>query len=203
VKLLIADDDTLFRMMLRQMFCEEYELEIVENGNDALAALQREDSSQLAILDWVMPGLSGPQVCREIRALGRTQRPYLLLVTSKNNRAEEIAGFEAGADDYVVKPFQPEELRARLKVGRRVIELQNALEEQVAATRSTLEINQLLRKVVPPCSYCQKSEECLLLAPAMTNFSVVAQGRAFCPQWVPEEHESVGLPEMNLGDTRV
>src|SRR6478752_453634 len=123
-------------MMLRQMFCEEYELEIVENGNDALAALQREASSQLAILDWVMPGLSGPQVCREVRALGRAQRPYLLLVTSKNNRAEEIAGLEAGADDYVVKPFQPEELHARLKVGRRVIELQNALEEQVTATRS-------------------------------------------------------------------
>jgi sigma-B regulation protein RsbU (phosphoserine phosphatase) len=203
VKLLIADDDTLFRMMLRQMLCEEYELEIVENGDNALAALQREDSPQLAILDWVMPGLSGPQVCREVRTLARAQRPYLLLVTSKNNRAEEIAGLEAGADDYVVKPFQPEELHARLKVGRRVIELQNALEEQVAATRSALETNRLLRKVVPPCSYCQAAEECLLIAPSMADFSANGQGRAFCPQWIPEGDDSAILPQLILGDTRV
>ena len=202
MKLLIADDDTLFRMMLRQMFCEEYELEIVENGDDAMRALQREDSPQMAILDWVMPGLSGPQVCRGVRALRQLQRPYLLLVTSKNNRAEEIAGFEAGADDYVVKPFQAEELRARVKVGRRVIELQNALEEQVGTTRSAWETNQLLRKVVLPCSCCEKAQECLSLAPAITSFSATGQGRAFCPQWVPQGEQSARSPQAN-GDRRV
>jgi DNA-binding response OmpR family regulator len=199
VKLLIADDDTLFRMMLRDMLCEQFELEVVENGNDAWTALQKENAAHMAILDWVMPGLSGPQVCRKVRERGTVPRIYLMLITSKNSRAEEIAGFEAGADDWVSKPFHPEELAARLRVGRRVVELQNALEDQVASTRSALEANQLLRKLVPPCSYCEKAEECLLLVPSIDS-AITGSSRAFCPHWALKGEATVLDPQGSLRD---
>ena len=155
MKLLIADDDTLFRMLLRQTLASDYELEIVDNGDAASSALQRDDAPQLAILDWIMPGLSGPQVCRNVRSRCKSPGPYLLLFIARNNVAEMIAGLQAGADDYVTKPFNPEELRARVHVGRRIVELQSSLESQIAATRNALTANELLQKTVLPCNLCQ------------------------------------------------
>jgi DNA-binding response OmpR family regulator len=100
----------------------------VEDGATALALLQQEDGPPLAILDWVMPRMTGIDVCRELRAQPRTAGIYIILLTVRNDAADIVAGIRAGADDYVTKPVRSEELRARVQLGRRIVELQKKLE---------------------------------------------------------------------------
>ena len=127
---LIADDDPVSRRALQATLAGwGYDVEVVNDGQQALEALLREDAPRLAVLDWMMPGLDGPEVCRTVRA--RSQGPYswLLLLTSRKKGSDLIAGLEAGADDYIKKPFDPGELKARLRVGERILALQVQLLE--------------------------------------------------------------------------
>ncbi len=100
---------------------------MVADGEDAWAALKGDDAPEIAILDWEMPGLDGAEVCRRVRALGRERYTYLLLLTSRDGRQDMVQGLEAGADDYLIKPFDPAELKARLNTGRRILRLQAEL----------------------------------------------------------------------------
>jgi two-component system, cell cycle response regulator len=128
VKALVAEDEPLFRKILQELLSPEFELTVVEDGATALALLQQEDGPALAILDWVMPRMTGIDVCRELRAQPRTAGIYVILLTVRNDAADIVAGLRAGADDYVTKPVQCEELRARVQLGRRIVELQKRLE---------------------------------------------------------------------------
>jgi DNA-binding response OmpR family regulator len=132
MKLLIAEDDDFFQKILRQVLGTDHEIIMTNNGDEAWAVLQRSDAPQLAILDWVMPGLSGPQICRNVRASPALSSTYLIILTGKNNEADIVSGLRSGADDYIAKPPLPAELRARVRVGERVLELQAALEAQSA-----------------------------------------------------------------------
>jgi DNA-binding response OmpR family regulator len=123
VKVLIAEDEPLFRKILSQLLCPEFELTVTEDGTTALARLQEEDGPVLAILDWVMPGLTGIDVCRELRARRQTAGMYLILLTARNSAADIVAGLRAGANDYLTKPVQAEELRARVQLGCRIMVL--------------------------------------------------------------------------------
>ncbi|HWQ35930.1 MAG TPA: diguanylate cyclase [Blastocatellia bacterium] len=128
MKILIAEDNHVSACLLeRALSAWGYEVTIARSGTEAWAALSREDGPKMAILDWVMPGMDGIEVCREVRKLAREPYPYLLLLTSKEDEADVVAGLEAGADDFVTKPFRPLELRARLGTGRRLLRLQDAL----------------------------------------------------------------------------
>jgi two-component system, cell cycle response regulator len=144
VKVLIAEDEPLFRKLLRQLLSPEFELTVAEDGVTALAYLREEDGPVLAILDWVMPGMTGLEVCRELRAQRRTAGIYVLLLTARNSAADIVAGLRAGADDYVTKPVQAEELRARVQLGCRIIELRNALKTEVGALAVALAREKLL-----------------------------------------------------------
>ncbi len=132
MKLLVAEDDDFFQKILQQILGAEHEIIIAHDGDEAWALLQRPDAPRLVILDWVMPGLSGPQVCRKVRACSALASMYLIILTAKNNEADIVSGLRAGADDYITKPPLPAELRARVRVGQRIVELQTALEEQSA-----------------------------------------------------------------------
>jgi len=145
VKLLIAEDDEFFRRLLQQVLKPEFDLCVARDGQEAWSVMQSLGEPLLAIVDWVMPGMSGPQLCREARALPHTAGTYLILLTAKNSTADIIAGLGSGADDYVTKPFQPEELRARVRIGRRVLELQSELAEQRAALHEVQMREQMLR----------------------------------------------------------
>ena len=146
MKVLIAEDEPLFRKLLSQLLSFEFELTIVEDGTTALARLREENGPVLAILDWVMPGMTGLEVCRQLRAHRRTAGIYVILLTSRNSAADILAGLRAGADDYVTKPIQVEELRARVQLGCRIIELRAALKTEMGALAVALAREKLLLK---------------------------------------------------------
>ena len=130
MKILIADDDVTSRRVLTGVL-KKYGHEVVAtvDGAEAWEVMQRPDAPRLAILDWMMPGFAGVDVCRRIRALQSDQPPYIIILTSRDEKSDIVAGLEAGADDYVAKPFDAGELRARVDVGRRLVELQASLME--------------------------------------------------------------------------
>ena len=138
MKILIAEDDALFRKALQQLLSPEFEIIAVDDGPTAITALREENRPRLAILDWVMPGLTGPQMCRELRADPATANIYLILLTARNSAADIVSGLRAGADDYVTKPFQAEELRARVRLGRRILEMQGLVAVKSAALEDAL-----------------------------------------------------------------
>src|SRR5450631_3632229 len=130
MRILIADDEPVSRRMLERIL-ERAGYEVLSVGDDRVAAEQicLEDGPRLALLDWMMPGLDGPCVCREVRR--RRTHPYvhIILLTSKAAKADIVEGLESGADDYLVKPFDPEELKARLRTGLRILQLEDSLVE--------------------------------------------------------------------------
>lgn len=137
MRVLIADDQALDRSVLRLALQKwDYEVVEAENGTEALRILTDDDAPSLAILDWMMPGLSGPEVCEQIREEHRQRYVYILLLTSKDDKEDVVQGLTAGADDYIVKPVDMHELQVRLRAGRRIIELQ----EELIATREELRI---------------------------------------------------------------
>jgi diguanylate cyclase (GGDEF)-like protein len=137
VNILVADDDAVSRRLLEATLKKwGYDVVVTDDGDKAWEVLQGEDAPQLAILDWVMPGLDGPEICREVRNLGDQRYVYLLLLTAKSGKEDLVKGMEAGADDFLTKPFDAQELRARLRAGIRILELQERL--RVEATHDSL-----------------------------------------------------------------
>src|ERR1700733_3071198 len=130
MKILIADDKAISRRLLEKTLEREgYEVIAVDNGVLALQQLSLPDGPRLALLDWMMPELDGPGVCLEIRK--QIERPYvhIVLVTSRGLKEDVVTGLEAGADDYLTKPWDPAELTARLRVGQRILQLEDRLVE--------------------------------------------------------------------------
>jgi len=135
MKILLADDEPIARTMLEHWLAGwGYQVIAVRDGEAALNALAADPELRLAILDWVMPKCDGIEVCRRIRAGSAEPYVYVVLLTAKDDKADIIQGLDAGADDYLVKPCNPLELKVRLRAGRRVIDLQ----EQLVAARETL-----------------------------------------------------------------
>jgi diguanylate cyclase (GGDEF)-like protein len=125
---LVAEDDPIFRTILKRWLeTWGYAVTVAEDGEQAWKVLQQEAQPELLILDWVMPGVDGAELCHRIRAQQRTPYQYILLVTAKDNTEDVVAGLDAGADDYLTKPFERNELRARLRVGKRILTLQDGL----------------------------------------------------------------------------
>jgi two-component system cell cycle response regulator len=127
-KILIADDDPVSLLVLQNLLLKwDYDITVVTNGEDAFRILSEIDAPRLAVLDWMMPGMEGVEICRRIRE--RTDRPYIytLLLTGRSEKEELLHALELGADDYLTKPVDAQELRARLHVGHRILKLQDNL----------------------------------------------------------------------------
>jgi len=157
MRLLIAEDDVFFQKLLQQILSPDHEVVVACDGNEAWEKLQSPDAPQLAILDWVMPGLSGPQVCRRVRACAALSSMYLIILTAKNNEADIVSGLRAGADDYITKPPIPAELRARVRVGERILALQDAVEAQSLLANQALRSENLLGK--SPAGFPDRSRQ--------------------------------------------
>jgi CheY-like chemotaxis protein len=151
MRVLVADDDRPALTILSGLL-EEWQLEVFT----AWQLLQQPQPPSLAVLDWEMPGLDGIEVCRRVRANPATAHLYLVLLTARDRRADLVAGLDAGADDYVTKPFHLDELRARVQVGIRVARLQEQLSDRIAELQDALSRVKQLSGLLPICSYCKR-----------------------------------------------
>ncbi len=157
MKILIAEDDETSRVVLGTLLKKwGHEVISTSDGDEAWAALQAEDSPCLAILDWMMPGKDGPELCRRVREMNRMNPMYIILLTALGRKEDIVTGLEAGADDYVTKPFSNAELHARIQVAQRIIELQSALSDRVEELEDALAHVKMLQGIIPICMYCKK-----------------------------------------------
>jgi DNA-binding response OmpR family regulator len=157
VQVLIADDEATSRRLIQVTLRGwGFEVLVAVDGDEALRILKEPNPPEIALLDWVMPGPDGLEVCRRIRAALPNAPTYVILVTARGGLENVVQGLEAGADDYITKPFDPRELRARLHAGVRIVQLQKALLERYRELEDALKRVKQLQGLLPICSYCKK-----------------------------------------------
>lgn len=128
MKVLIAEDDSISRNVLQGLLSKwGYDVVVTQDGSQAWETLQQEEAPRLVVLDWLMPGMDGVEICKKVRSLASSVYTYIILLTMKSDPESVVQGLDAGADDYMVKPYRMEELRSRLRAGKRILELQETL----------------------------------------------------------------------------
>ena len=157
MQILIAEDDPVSRSLLQTVLSRwGYRVVTASDGKTAFDILQGTNAPQLAILDWMMPQMDGVEVCRQIRAKPTENRPYIILLTAKASKDHIVAGLECGADDYVTKPFDRAELKARIQQGWRILDLQKTLGRRAREAEEALAQVKQLHGLLPICCYCKK-----------------------------------------------
>ena len=166
MKILVAEDDLFTRSTLETILTKwGHQLISVPDGNAAWDVLQQANAPQLALLDWIMPGIDGLDLVHKVRhTLSSPERYiYMIFLTQKMSKEDVVAGIEAGADDYIVKPFNPEELRARIRSGERIVSLQSDLTTAKAKLEGTIgQLQEVMGQVkklsgmLPICASCKK-----------------------------------------------
>ena len=157
MKVLIAEDEIVSRRLLESALPRwGYDVITATDGEEAWTLLQEPDAPAIMVLDWLMPRLDGVEICRRIRAHPRLSSVYIILLTSRAAIEDVVQGLEAGANDYITKPFDAAELRARMQVGVRVVNLQTTLAERVREVEEALSRVKQLQGLLPICSYCKK-----------------------------------------------
>ena len=157
MRILIAEDEPISLCLLESTLAKwGYDVIVTQDGAQAWEALQQADAPRLAILDWMMPSLDGVQICRRVREMPATRSIHIILLTAKGGKSDIVEGLAAGANDYVTKPFDREELRARVQVGVRMVELQQSLADRVQELQEALSQVKQLQGILPICSHCKK-----------------------------------------------
>jgi DNA-binding response OmpR family regulator len=197
VKILIAEDDPVSRRMLQGMLAEwGHEAVAAADGGEAWRALQDDGAFRLAVLDWVMPVLDGIEVCRLVRRRPTPTPPYLILLTARDAKADIVAGLRSGANDYVTKPFDREELQARVQVGCRVVDLQQSLADRVRELEAALAQVKQLYGLLPICSYCKKIRDDQNYWQQVEAYLGAHSGAQFSHSICPECYEGVVKPKL-------
>jgi DNA-binding response OmpR family regulator len=159
MKILIAEDDAVSRRLVEVLLRGwGHEVISVEDGQaawQALEVLEKENCPAVAILDWMMPKMDGIEVCRKVRDSHRSSPVHIILLTARGSKEDIITGLEAGAADYLTKPVWKDELRARLGVGIRIVELQSSLADRIHELESALKNIKQLQGLLPICCYCK------------------------------------------------
>ena len=154
---LVADDDPVaIAILSRALHDWDIEPAVARDGVAAWDIITGPDAPPLAIMDWMMPGLEGLELCRRIRQRPESASMYVILLTSRDDAEDVVTGLDAGADDYLIKPFRAAELRARVNAGLRVLSLQDKLAHRVAELQEALVRVKQLRGLLPICSYCKR-----------------------------------------------
>lgn len=187
MRILIAEDDLTTRTILKTILTRwGFQVESVDNGTEALEVMKRPDAPKLALLDWMMPGMDGLEVCWEIRALGRTPPPYLLMVSARRQPGDIVSGLRAGANDYLTKPYDNEELQTRLELGKSMVALQERLLQREDELKAAgLRIKEL-HGLFPICQDCRKPLVDLAVLEPFKAYAAahpyIVLGRARCPE---------------------
>lgn len=157
MKLLIAEDEYTTRLTV-QVILEQwgYRVDSVEDGASAWEVLKKPDGPQIAILDWEMPGMDGVELCNKVKMLDRDTPVYVIMLTGRDDQNDILQGFDAGADDYITKPFDENELRARVRVAERLVSIQEELAISNDELRSVLNHVETLQSNLPVCTSCQR-----------------------------------------------
>lgn len=157
MRILIAEDEPDSRQLLQILIGKwGYEPAPARDGAEAWEALQQKDAPPLVLLDIMMPKMDGLEVCRRAKQMQTPVPFYIIMLTAKTLPREIVSGLDAGADDYLIKPFDPHELRARIKVGERILELQQNLAMRISELEEALSRVKQLHGLLPICSYCKK-----------------------------------------------
>ncbi len=200
MKILIAEDDLTSRTML-ELFLQNlgYDVVSVTNGHEAWEILKGPDSPPIAILDWMMPELDGVEVCRRIREMHSHTPPYTILLTIRDQQQDIITGLDAGADDYIIKPFDKDELLARIRVGERIYLLQQSLSHRVNELQDAVSHIKTLQGVLPICSHCHKirddQEVWQRLELYIQDHSTAKLSHALCPECLERHYPDAILPD--------
>jgi sigma-B regulation protein RsbU (phosphoserine phosphatase) len=197
MRVLIADDDVVLRYSLKAHL-ERWSYEVVQcaDGHEAWAALQSEEPPSLAILDWNMPGADGPTLCRDLRKVDTLSAMYVILITSNQDQKDVVCGLESGADDYIKKPFDWNELRARLRIGSRIVGLQHALAARVVDLQQALSDVKRLGGLLPICAYCKRIRDdgdyWKQIEQYLSEYSEAQFTHGICPQCLETHLEQIG-----------
>ena len=157
MRILIAEDDPTSHRILKTVLEKAgHETISCVDGAQALRGLVEDRAARFAILDWMMPEMDGPTVARRVREAALESDPYIILLTAKAQKEDIVAGLEAGADDYVTKPFSREELNARIRAGERIVELKSRLQNRVNELILALAEIKTLKGLIPMCAHCKR-----------------------------------------------
>jgi sigma-B regulation protein RsbU (phosphoserine phosphatase) len=160
MRILVAEDDAVTRKILAATL-ERLGWEVITASDgtaawDTLETLGGENAPELVLLDWMMPGMDGIEICRKLRSTPGFEFIYIILLTSRSEKEDLAMGLMAGANDYIAKPFHPIELESRVRVGVRMVKLQRSLASRVTELEAALAHVQRLQGLLPICSYCKK-----------------------------------------------
>ena len=183
--ILLADDDPVALHLLGRTLAADYEVVLARDGTEAWRSLAAPGGPRLAVLDWQMPGVSGTEICKRLRT--RSEVFYVVLLTATRKTAVDVVvGFDAGADDYHTKPFDADELRARVAVGCRVLELHRHLAERIAELEDALARIRRLEGLLPICAWCKRIRNSLNawepLEVFLTEHSEATFTHGMCPE---------------------
>jgi DNA-binding response OmpR family regulator len=197
MRLIVADDDRVATLVLTRALAKwDFDVATAADGEGAWDLI-KSGGAQIAVVDWMMPRLDGPGLCRRIRQDPECAGMYVILLTSRKASDDVVAGLEAGADDYLVKPFDPGELRARLQVGVRVVTLQERLAERVADLQAALSTVKRLHGLIPICSYCKRIRTTLddwqQMETYISNHSDAEFSHGICPGCFAKAEAEFGL----------
>ena len=191
MRILIADDDAISRTLLTALLEKcQHEVLVACDGLEAWENLQQPGCPRLAIIDWNMPGLDGVEVCRRVKARETGPPPYLLLLTTRGRKDDIAEGLRAGADDYLAKPFDPEELSARIEAAGRMIALQDRLAGKVRELQEALDQVKTLSGILPICAGCKNIRDdqgyWSRVEAYLSLHSEVRFSHGLCPECLPK-----------------
>ncbi|HYB95933.1 MAG TPA: response regulator [Vicinamibacterales bacterium] len=204
LQVLVADDEPVSRTVVGAMLRKAgYPVLYAQDGEQAWQQLDCEDPPALALLDWEMPGLQGPEVVQRIRARQAQTPTYVILLTSRDSSADIVQGLRAGADDYVTKPANEDELIARVNVGARVVQLQTALADRVRSLEEALANVKALQTLLPMCAYCKSIRNDQNYWEKVETYFTQHSNVSFTHSYCPNCYERFVRPELEaLESTR-
>jgi len=201
LQVLVADDEPVSRTVVGAMLKKAgYAVTYAPDGEQAWAQLNGDDPPAIALLDWEMPGLAGPEVIARIRAHASPTPTYVILLTSRDSSADIVAGLKAGADDYVTKPANEDELVARVNVGARVVELQGALADRVHNLEEALANVKALQTLLPMCAYCKAIRNDQNYWEKVETYFHDHSGVSFSHSYCPNCYERFVKPQLDALD---
>ena len=197
LQVLVADDEPISRTVVGAMLRKAgYPVVYAPDGEEAWRMLETDAPPSLALLDWEMPGLQGPEVVERLRARPAQSPTYVILLTSRDSSADIVQGLRAGADDYVTKPANEDELIARVNVGARVVQLQTALADRVRSLEEALAAVKALQTLLPMCAYCKSIRNDQNYWEKVETYFTQHSNVSFTHSYCPNCYERFVRPEL-------